>query len=181
MQRPLQIIFHGMPHSDTVETHIREKMEKLELFCSHMIACKATVEIAGKHKHQGQLFKVQLNITVPDKKLVINRAAHEDIYVVLRDTFDAAKRQLEDYERRRRGDIKFHENILHGHVTKIEPEGFGFIETPDGQEFYFSRANVVHPSFEKLEVGSEVQFLEEVGEKRLQAKRVSIGKHHYPG
>jgi len=180
MQQPLQIIFHGMPHSDTVETHIREKMEKLELFCSHMIGCKATVEIAGKHKHQGKLFKVHLNITVPNKELVINRVAHEDIYVVLRDTFDAAKRQLEDYERRRRGDIKFHENILHGHVTKIEPEGFGFIETPYGREFYFSRANVAHPSFEKLEVGSEVQFLEEVGEKRLQAKRVSTGKHHYP-
>ena len=118
---------------------------------------------------------------VPDKELVINRGAHEDIYVVLRDTFDAAKRQLEDYERRRRGDIKSHENILHGHVTKIEPEGFGFIETPDGREFYFNRANVAHPSFEKLEVGNEVQFLEEVGGQRLQAKRVSIGKHHYPG
>lgn len=181
MQCPIQITFHGIPRSDAVETHIREKMEKLEQFCSHMIASKATVEIAGKHKHQGQLFKVQLNITVPDKELVINRGTHEDIYVVLRDTFDAAKRQLEDYERRRRGDIKFHENILHGNVTKIESEGFGFIETPDGREFYFSRANVVHPSFEELEIGSKVQFLEKSGEQRLQAKRITIGKHHYPG
>lgn len=110
MQHPLQITFHGMPHSDAVEKHIREKMEKLEQFCSHMITSKATVEIAGKHKHQGQLFKIQLSITVPDKELVINHEMHEDIYVVLRETFDAAKRKLEDYERRRRGDIKFHEN-----------------------------------------------------------------------
>jgi len=181
MQRPFQIIFHGMSHSDTVEAHIREKMKKLELFCSQIIGCKATVEIAGKHKHQGKLFKVQLDITVPDKELVINHKAHEDVYVVLRDTFDAAKRQLEDYERRRRGDIKSHGNVLHGHVVRIDPEGFGFIETPDGREFYFNSANMVHPNFAKLEVGNEVQFLEEASEQRLQAKRVSIGKHHYPG
>jgi ribosome-associated translation inhibitor RaiA len=150
MQRPYQIIFHGMQHSDAVETHIREKMEKLELFCSHIIGCKTTLEIAGKHKHQGQLFKVQLNITVPVKELVINHGEYEDIYVVLRDTYDAAKRQLGDYERHRRVDIKFHENILHEYVTKISPEGFGFIETPDDREFYFIRTNAAYPSFEKL-------------------------------
>jgi len=110
MEHPIQITFHGIPHSDAVETHIKEKVKKLELFCSHMIACKAIIETERKHKHQGHLFKIKLNITVPDKELAINHGAQEDLYVMLRDTFDAAKRQLEDYERRRRGNIKFHEN-----------------------------------------------------------------------
>jgi len=106
---------------------------------------------------------------------------HEDLYVALRDAFDAAKRQLEDYGRRQRGETKSHEGALHGHVARISPDGFGFIETPDGREFYFNRDNLISADFDKLEAGSEVQFLEEAAGEGLQAKRVSVGKHHYPG
>jgi hypothetical protein len=35
---------------------------------------------------------------------VVNNDHHEDIYVALRDAFEAAKRQLEDYAAKRRGD-----------------------------------------------------------------------------
>ncbi|MDP2783373.1 MAG: HPF/RaiA family ribosome-associated protein [Sulfurimicrobium sp.] len=181
MQRPLQIVFRNMPPSDAVETHIKEKVEKLELFYSHIIGCNATVEIAGKHQHQGNLFNVRLDITVPGSELVVNRDMHEDMYVALRDAFDAAKRQLEDYGRRQRGETKFHEGELHGNVARIFPDGFGFIETADGREFYFNRDNVVNPDFDKLEVGSAVQFIEETADEGLQAKRVSVGKHHFPG
>lgn len=181
MQRPLQIVLRDMPPSDAVETHIREKVEKLESFYPHIIGCRATVEVAGKHKNQGRLFNVRIDITVPGSELVVNRDLHEDLYVALRDAFDAAKRQLEDYARRQRGDTKIHEGELHGHVARIFAEGFGFIETEDGREFYFNRDNVAHPAFDKLEVGNEVLFLEEAAAEGLQAKRVCVGKHHYPG
>lgn len=181
MQRPLQIVLRDMPPSDAVETHIREKMEKLESFYSHIIGGKVTVELAGKHKHQGKLFNVRVDITVPGSELVVNRDMHEDLYVALRDAFDAAKRQLEDYGRRQRGDVKFHEGELHGHVARIFSEGFGFIETADGREFYFNRDNLAGADFDRLDVGNEVQFLSEPAGEGLQAKRVSVGKHHYPG
>jgi ribosome-associated translation inhibitor RaiA len=32
--------------------------------------------------------------------------AHEDVYVAIRDAFDAAARQLEDHARKLRGDVK---------------------------------------------------------------------------
>ena len=35
--------------------------------------------------------------------------AHEDVYVALAHAFRAARRQLQDYARLRRGDIKLHE------------------------------------------------------------------------
>lgn len=181
MQRQLQILFRNMPQSDAVETHIREKVEKLESFYSNIIGTKASVEIAGKHKHQGNLFNVRLDITVPCSELVVNRDMHEDVYVALRDAFDAAKRQLEDYARRQRGDTKTHEGELHGHVARLFEDGFGFIETADGQEYYFNRENMVTPSFEKLEVGNAVQFIEEAAAEGLQAKRISVGKHQFPG
>jgi len=56
-------------------------------------------------------------------------------------------------------------------------EGYGFIETSDGRELYFSRDNVVHPLFEHLEPGTVVQFIEEMAAEGPQAKRVSAGKH----
>jgi hypothetical protein len=40
---------------------------------------------------------------------VVNRDRDEDVYVALRNAFDAAKRQLEDYVRLLRGDVKTHE------------------------------------------------------------------------
>lgn len=181
MQRPLQIVLRDIAPSDALETHIREKAEKLELFYPHIIGCTATVQLAGKHKHQGKFFNVRLDVTVPGGELVINRDMHEDVYVAMRDAFDAMKRRLEDYAQRQRGDTKTHEGPVYGHVARIFLDGFGFIETPDGREFYFSRDNVVHHSFDKLEVGSEVHFLEEAAGEGLQAKRVSVGKHHYPG
>lgn len=180
MQRPLQIVLRDIDPSDALETHIREKAEKLESYYPHIIGCTATVQLAGRHKHQGKFFNVRLDVTVPGGELVINRDMHEDVYVALRDAFDAVRRRLEDYGRRQRGDIKVHEGPLHGHVARMFPD-FGFIETPDGREFYFSRDNVVPPGFDKLEPGSEVQFLEEAAGEGLQAKRVSAGKHHYPG
>jgi hypothetical protein len=35
-------------------------------------------------------------------------AAHEDLYVAIRDAFNAAGRKLQDYARRRRGAVKNH-------------------------------------------------------------------------
>lgn len=179
MQRPLQIVFRDMPHSEAVEAHIREKAEKLEQFYSNIVGCKITVGLAGKHQQQGKLFNVRVDVTAPGAELVVNRDLHEDMYVALRDAFDAAKRRLEDYGQRQRGDIKFHEGPLHGKVARLFTDGFGFIETADGQEYYFNRDNLAHADFDKLAVGSEVQFIEEAAAEGLQAKRVSVGKHHY--
>ncbi|MCS6911959.1 MAG: cold shock domain-containing protein, partial [Myxococcota bacterium] len=55
----------------------------------------------------------------------------------------------------------------------LPEEGYGFIVTADGRELYFSRDNVVHPSFERLKPGMAVTFLEVPASEGLQAKRVS--------
>jgi len=178
MQRALQIILRGMPPSDAVEERIRGKVEKLESFYAHITGCKVTVEFAGKHKQQGKLFNVRLDISVPGGELAVNRDLHEDLYVALRDAFDAARRQLEDYARRQRGETKHHEGKLHGQVSRLHEDGFGFIETADGQEFYFNRDNVARADFDKLATGSEVKFIAEAAGDGWQAKRVSLGKHH---
>src|SRR5688500_3182641 len=179
MKLQLQITTGDIPHSDTLESHVRQKAEKLETLYPTTTGCRVVIDVPHKHKQQGRMFNVRLDITVPGKELVVNREPAEDVYVALRDAFAAAKRQLEDYGRRQRGEIKAHPPVLHGIVVRLMPEeGYGFVETPDGQELYFHRENLANNNFEQLEEGSEVQFLEDIAGEGFQAKRVSTGRHH---
>ncbi|MFM8332985.1 MAG: HPF/RaiA family ribosome-associated protein [Candidatus Methylumidiphilus sp.] len=113
MQVPLEITFRGFPHSDAVEARIREKAAKLEQFCDGIISCRVAVELDHQHQHQGKLFHVRIDLSVPGKHIVVSRERHdkqehEDMYVALRDAFDVAKRQLEEYMRIQRGEVKRH-------------------------------------------------------------------------
>lgn len=178
MKIPLQITLRDIPSSDAVEAAIREKADKLDQFYPHLMSCRVTVEIPGKHKHQGKEFNVRIDITVPGSEIVVNRTHHEDIYVSLRDAFDAAKRQLEDYGRKQRGDIKAHEPAFQGRIARLfDEEGYGFIQTAEGQELYFSRDSLVNIDFDRLEPGLEVHFIEEPAAEGMQAKRISVSKH----
>jgi ribosomal subunit interface protein len=170
-----------MPHSSALDGHIRQKVSKLEEFFDRIIGCKVTVQQQQRHQQQGRQFNVRIHLTVPGSAIDINRDHDGDVYVALRDAFDAAKRKLEDHCGMQRGQVKAHEVPRHGHVARLFPEeGYGFIKGLDGQELYFSRANVVAPGFDSLQPGVEVQFLEEIGAEGPQAKRISVGKHHVP-
>lgn len=179
MQSALQITMRDIPHSEMLEQQIREKAAKLESFYPHLIGCRVVVEVPHKHKHQGRRFNVRLELAVPGGQVAVNREADGDVYVALRDAFDAARRQIEDYGRRQRGDTKTHSPVFHGRVTRlVTDENYGFIETEDGRELYFDRSNVAEGDFEKLAIGGEVHFLEDVGAEGLQAKRVRADRYH---
>ena len=169
-----------MPPSEAIETHIVEKAGKLERFYEKITNCRVIVEAPHRRHHKGKLYHVRVDITVPGDELVVKRepsqhASHEDIYVAIRDAFDAARRELQDYARRRRGEVKVRENSPTARVTKLFPEeGYGFLETPDGRELYFHRNSVLEPGFEKINLGTEVRFAEEQGEEGPQASTVRI-------
>jgi len=90
----LQITLHEMPHSDAVEAAIRRKVAALERVYARITAVRATVDRPHHHHHQGNLFTVKLDITLPGGEIVVNRDHAEDVYVALRDAFQAARRQL---------------------------------------------------------------------------------------
>jgi ribosome-associated translation inhibitor RaiA len=66
------------------------------------------LEAPHRHKHQGKLFSVRLDVTVPGKEIVANHEQHEDMYVALRNAFNAARRQLDAHASIQRGDVKNH-------------------------------------------------------------------------
>lgn len=113
MDFPLDISFRNMDPSPAVETRIRGKAEKLSRLFNRIIGCTVVVEAPHRHHHKGKLYSVHIDISVPGKDLVVDRAkpldhAHEDVYLAVRDAFKAAERQLEDHARRMRGDVKNH-------------------------------------------------------------------------
>jgi ribosomal subunit interface protein len=113
MQIPLQISFRNMDPSPTVEERIRKKAAKLERFHDRIIGCTVVVEAPHRHHHKGKLYNVRVDISVPGKDVVVDHTkpvdhAHEDVYVAIRDAFDAATRRLEDQARRMRGNVKSH-------------------------------------------------------------------------
>jgi ribosomal subunit interface protein len=131
MQIPLQISFRNMDPSPAIEARIREKAAKLERFHDRIIGCNVVVEAPHRHHHKGKLYSVRVDISVPGKDIVVDRAkpldhAHEDVYVAIRDAFNAAARRLEDHNRRMRGDVKTHAAPPHGTVARLFDD-YGFI------------------------------------------------------
>ncbi|HIK53904.1 MAG TPA: HPF/RaiA family ribosome-associated protein [Synechococcales cyanobacterium M55_K2018_004] len=187
MKLPPQITFRNLPASKAVEAKILDHVARLDEFYGRIMSCRVAIELPHRH-HQGNLYHIRIDLTVPGTELVVNRdppqhQAHEDIYVAIRDAFDAAERELKRYAQRRRGEVKAHEIPSHGRIASLFPdEGYGFIEATDGHEVYFHPNSLLNADFSQLEVGQEVRFAEERGDQGPQASTVRvIGKHHLLG
>jgi ribosomal subunit interface protein len=108
-----QIIWQNLSPSDTIEAKIRKHVVKLEKFSDRLSDCRVVIEVPHRHHHQGNIYHVQINLTVPGGELVVNRQpsaqqTHEDLHVAIHDAFESAERQLKDYVQQRRGEIKTH-------------------------------------------------------------------------
>lgn len=192
MQMPLRISYHHCEPSESLNALIKEKAAELEHFYPRIISCRVVVERPGYHHRQGKgaHFRVRIEVSVPGELLVVGRdpeprKENEDAFVAANEAFHAMRRQLQDYVRRHRGYVKAHTCPPHGRVVRIYPnEGFGFLETTDGREVYFHRSSVLNGGFERLTVGMEVRFAEELGEQGPQASTVQpvgeSGHHEFP-
>ena len=181
MQVPLQITFRNMDKSEAVESDIQKRVDKLTKHHAEIISCRVVVKAPTQHRRKGGLFKARIDITCPEGKLVINREppaqnqAHEDVYVALRDAFNAAIRKLEQYGNRRKGQVKTHTEVPRGKITHLSPmEDYGRITTPDDREIYFHRNSVLNADFDSLTIGTMVRFHEEAGDQGPQASSVTV-------
>jgi ribosomal subunit interface protein len=189
MQLPLQITFRHVAASPAIEARIRERAEELDRFFDRIISCRVAVECRHPRHRQGNLHRVRIDLTVPGREIVVGRdpagrREHEDVFVAIREAFDAAQRLLEDHSRVARRDVKLHAVPDHGHIARLLAEkDCGFIETADGNEVYFHRNSVANDGFDKLEVGDEVRFVAQHSESPdgPQASTVvPLGKRHLP-
>jgi cold shock CspA family protein len=198
MQLPVQITFRNMDSSPAVEARIREEAAKLDEFYQRIMSCRVKVEMSRHHPQRGRVYNIRIDLTVPGGEIVVSHeparrstarrtaveratkrlevdGAYKDINVAIRDAFKAARRRLQDYARRQRAEVKTHEPPPHARVRSLfAAADYGFLETPEGVEIYFHRNSVLNEGFDRLEVGTEVSFVEEIGEKGPQASTVRI-------
>ncbi len=181
MQIAPRIQFRGMEPSPAVETRIRERIDGLAQFHDRITSCNVVVDAPHRHGHKGQIYRISIDITVPGAELFVGKEAadnhaHEDVYVAVRDAFDAATRQLEDRVRRTSGHgVKPHPAKRHGEIVRLVPdEGFGFIATADGGEVFFRRESLVAGAWDRLTAGTKVRFTEHDGEQGPHATAVKV-------
>lgn len=188
MAIPLEINLRNVgPDEEAFRAEIERQAEKLGKLYSDIMNCRVVVDSPAGHKRRGDPYRVSVEVLLHQKKKIVgrnktvrDRKTYEDVTLAVREAFDAAKRQLEEYSRKLSREVKVHELPPHGRVSQLFPEkDYGFITTPDGYEVYFHRNSVVNDGFDRLEVGSEVRFTQERGEKGPQATTVHpVGKHH---
>jgi ribosome-associated translation inhibitor RaiA len=116
MSFPVVVSFRQMTPSPALRSRIRELAERLERFSPSILRCRVWVERPARHPQHGELHTVRIDLAVPDAHILVGHShaadpAHADPYLTARAAFDAARRQLENYERRRRGDIKHHHGL----------------------------------------------------------------------
>lgn len=106
---PVQVHFLDMERSEAVEAKVRDRADHLSRFSSDIQKCDVWIASPHGHHRNGRVYGVRVRLTVPGEEIDIDlQPAEEDVYVSIRQSFDAARRKLEDYERRRRGKVKTH-------------------------------------------------------------------------
>ncbi len=184
MQLPMQISFHNMEPDAEVEQMVRERAAKLERFYDRIMSCRVVIDIPHRHHKNGNVYQIRLDITVPGGEIAVSReapgqTAAKALPIAIKEAFEAAIRQLEDYARKRRQEVKHLEEQPHAKVERLFPdEGYGFLRTLDGREIYFHKNAVINASIDELKPGTEVAFVEQMGDKGPQASTVRVvGRH----
>jgi cold shock CspA family protein/ribosome-associated translation inhibitor RaiA len=185
MQIPLRIVAHGLELGQTERESIRAHAEKLETFFGRVLTCRVTVSVPNRWPQAGPiLYQVRINLTVPGEEVVIERQPNENLLDAIQDAFRVAGRRLQDYAGRLASTSPPEAQVRPGRaqVSRLFPwEGYGFLQTPDGREIYFHRNSVLLGAFDRLEVGTEVRYAEEEGDKGPQASSVSLAAGHHAG
>lgn len=181
MDSPVEIVFHNMQSSPSVEAEIRERVDKLDKLYNHLVSCRVSVELLHRRHQTGNLFDVHIDMHVPGAEIAVSHEPHRarekfadpDVGVALRNAFKAAERRLVEFKRKQRGDVKVHDDSFAGQVSQLYPEeDHGFILTHEGTQLYFHRNSLVNRDFDRLQRGDRVHFIETVGDTGPIASKV---------
>lgn len=110
---PTDLTFRDLEPSDALRSVVLERVARLERFSADILSC-AVVIGRSEHRHrQGNRFDVRVRLKMRGHDVEAGNTPaddtrHEDAYVAVGDAFDALRRRVQDYARRRRGEVKAH-------------------------------------------------------------------------
>lgn len=188
MEIPLQIAFHKAEKSDWAENEIRARVEKLQAYYDRIVGCRVTVDQRARNVEGTLPPVVRLEISLPGRAPLIvayeperlqQKYQRPELGNAINDAFAIAERRLarlkEERDGRNKGDHHDAQNQLFGQVSQLYPnEDHGFIMTMDGSNLYFHRNAMLQGDFDKLRVGDEVHYVEEVGDTGPLATKVRL-------
>lgn len=180
MNVPLELSFRDGTKSDAIEDLVREKVAGLERYNDHISSCRVAVEKPQKHVQSGSGYRVRVDLMVPPgHELVARRepgqgSVQDDLPMVVREVFSEAERQLKRLNEEQRGEEKVHPQQQTVGIVDQLFENHGFLKNLDGRDVYFHRNAVLHGDFDRLAIGTGVNYMEEMGEDGLQASTVRI-------
>lgn len=106
MQIPLQIAARGVELGDETETLIHQYADKLDRYYDRIMGIRVMVEVPQRRMGEAIMHNVRFDITVPGGEVLVKRQAHPELRTAIQRAFEAARRRLQDYARRQRGDVK---------------------------------------------------------------------------
>ncbi len=105
MSFALNIAFRNMDASASAETLVRQRAEELQHLSDRVSACRVVLDCAHRQNQLSRLYRVHIDLTVPGGPIVVNRDVghdhtHDDLQVAIRDSFDTARRKLQEHARK---------------------------------------------------------------------------------
>ena len=103
-----KVVFRGIDHSFAVEETVRKRLDKLARYSDEIQSLRVVLESPHNNHHKGKVYHVAVEALIPNHDLVVNheqhdKHAHEDLYVAIRDAFNALERRLKAvYQKQRR-------------------------------------------------------------------------------
>lgn len=95
MEMPLQITLRDIRPSDALDQRIRSSADRLERQHPWITSCRVVVEESDRHHRQGREFSVHIEVRVPGEGAKVSTMRRDaDVYVAVRDAFEAVHRQF---------------------------------------------------------------------------------------
>ncbi len=170
MDRPLQIVFRDIQHSEALSKLIEDRVRRLENVYARIIGCRVVASVS----HRGPPntiapLALSVEVEVPGRPLIVAKLEAkrkgEQTGLVNR-AFDAVQRRLEQLTELVKDNAKRHENALEsGVIARLYPDqDHGFIEVKGGPDLYFTRSCLMRGNFDELAVGVMVQIVRAVAD-----------------
>jgi len=103
---PLEITTRDTHLTDRNAALIRKKAEGLTKYYTRITGCRVVIDGPGDSHRSGGPYKLRIEVEVPGSNVVVDKQVAEDIEAAIRSAFDAARRQIKDYARVQRGQVK---------------------------------------------------------------------------
>ena len=188
MQAPIEIAFHNIEKADWAEDAIRDHVARLEQMFDRLTTCRVRVDQRANNANNTIPPVVRIELSVPGHRDIV--VAHEpdrlqrkfqapDLHNAINEAFRIAERRLGQFkdQLKDRTAAGRHEaaNEMLGQIVEITPaEDFGFLLTASGGLLYFHRNSVLSGDFDRLEVGDQIHYVEEMGDTGPIATKVRV-------